>query len=177
MGRLPAERFLRGIVIRLCQVLARFAPGGRSLRVTLHRMRGVRIGRGCFIGSDVIIETAHPERIQIGDGVVIGIRTLILGHFDPAEIARGGINPQAPTVRIEDGVFIGPGVIILPNVRIGEGSVITAGSVVSRSIPPHTVARGNPAQPIGRCRVPLRPGSSIWDFYAGARSLPGEERK
>jgi galactoside O-acetyltransferase len=51
---------------------------------------------------------------------------------------------------IEDKVWIGSNVVVLPGVRIGYGSVIGAGSVVSRSIPPMTVAVGTP------CRV-LRP--------------------
>ena len=50
-------------------------------------------------------------------------------------------------VRIEDGVWIGGGVVILPGVTIGRNSVIGAGSVVTRSIPANCVAVGNP------CRV------------------------
>ena len=53
-------------------------------------------------------------------------------------------------VVIEDNVWIGGNVVILPGVTIGEGSVIAAGSIVTRDIPPRVVAGGNP------CRV-IRP--------------------
>ena len=49
---------------------------------------------------------------------------------------------------IEDGVHIGIGAIVLPGVTIGEGSVIGAGSIVSRDIPSHCVAVGSPAKAI-----------------------------
>ena len=45
--------------------------------------------------------------------------------------------------------------IILPNVTIGKGSVVTAGSVVNQSVPPGTIVQGNPARPVARCAVPL----------------------
>ncbi len=160
------------MVNRLAQNIARYAPGAKSTRVFLHRLRGVHIGRGCFIGTDVLLETAWPKRVFIGDRVVIGIRAIVVGHFDPAEAARTGMTGGPRGVTIEDDAFIGPGVIILPNVRIGTGAVVTAGSVVTRSVPPHTVVRGNPAMPVARCRVPLRHDGSIWDFYAGARRVP-----
>jgi acetyltransferase-like isoleucine patch superfamily enzyme len=50
------------------------------------------------------------------------------------------------SVTIEDNVWIGDKVTILPNVRIGEGSVIGANSVVTKDIPPFCVAAGNPAK-------------------------------
>jgi acetyltransferase-like isoleucine patch superfamily enzyme len=58
-------------------------------------------------------------------------------------------------VEIGDDVFVGPGVIIMPSVRIGNGAVVAAGSVVIRSVPDLTMVRGNPAEPIARCSVPL----------------------
>jgi len=58
-------------------------------------------------------------------------------HFGPA---------SAEPVVIEDNVFIGSRAIILKGVTIGRDSVIGAGSVVTRSIPPRTVAAGNPAK-------------------------------
>ena len=54
----------------------------------------------------------------------------------------------AEPITIEDGVWLGGGVIVLPGVRIGRNSVIGAGSVVTRSIPENCVAVGNPCRPI-----------------------------
>jgi acetyltransferase-like isoleucine patch superfamily enzyme len=139
------ETFLRGSISRLFQLLARILPGGGTIRVMLHRARGVHIGKNVFISEDVILETGGPDLITIEDRVFIGIRTVIIAHF--RELNEG--------VKIESDVFVGPGVIILPNVVLGRGSVVAAGSVVTRSVPPMTLVQGNPAVPVAQCGVPL----------------------
>ena len=148
------ETVLRGSINRLLQLLARFLPGGQTIRIMLHRARGVHIGSNVFIADDVILETGAPNLVTIEDRVSIGIRTTVIGHF--RELNEG--------VRIESDAFIGPGVIILPNVVIGCGAVVAAGSVVTRSVPPMTVVQGNPAVPVARCGVPLRPDVTHKEF-------------
>lgn len=157
----------RGLRNRLLQMMARFAPGATTTRPRLHRMRGVAIGQGTFIGTDALIETSYPHLVSIGDYVAIGIRSVIIGHF------RGAV-PETPTVRIEDDVFIGPGVIILPNVTIGHGAVVTAGSVVTKSVPPLTLVQGNPAQVIATCGVPLGMRTLPKEFYRRLRPVDRE---
>lgn len=164
------EKLLRGLLNRVLQVLALYAPGLTTLRVWLHRLRGVRIGKNCAIGTSAIIETAHPELVWIGDNVAIGIRNVIIGHFSDS-IDRNK-NTNEPTVRICNNVYIGPTVTILPNVTIGEGSVITAGSVVNKSVPPKTMVQGNPARPIATCGVPLvGEGRTYEDFLRHLRLI------
>ena len=85
---------------------------------------------------------------------------MLIAHF------RG---PEGITV--EDDVFIGPGAIILPNVKIGRGAVVTAGSVVSTSVAPMTVVQGNPARPIGTCGVTLGEKTSMEQFLNSLRPL------
>ncbi len=164
------ERLLISLRNRFLQSVARSAPGAGSLRVRLHRWRGVRIGKDVRIGLDVIFETAHPEWISIGDRVQIGVRTLILAHIHGLPPNRDELYGYL-SVRIEDDVNIGPGVTILPRVTIGRGSVVTAGSVVTRSIPPLTLAQGNPARPIATCQVPLRWDVPLKEFYRGLRQI------
>ena len=77
---------------------------------------------------------------------------------------------------IEDDVFIGPNVTILPNVRIGHGAVVTAGSVVSQSVPPLTMVQGVPARPVARCGVPLGMRTPIREFYRQLRPLRSPPR-
>jgi amino acid adenylation domain-containing protein len=147
------EPILRGLANRVLQVAALYAPGFKTLRVWLHRLRGVRIGRNVAIGTSAIIETAHPELVWIGDNVAIGIRNVIVGHFsDSIDRKR---KSGGPTVRICNDVYMGPNVTVLPNVTIGEGSVVTAGSVVNRSVAAGTMVQGNPAQVVAYCGVPL----------------------
>lgn len=86
----------------------------------------VTIGNNVFIGPNVSIFTAcHP--------------------IDPAERASGA--EWAEPVTIGKDVWIGGNTVILPGVSVGDGAVVGAGSVVTRDVPPLTVAAGNP------CRV------------------------
>ncbi|MBI5303617.1 MAG: hypothetical protein HY868_15890 [Chloroflexi bacterium] len=59
---------------------------------------------------------------------------------------RGDVLPQSTPVRIERGAWIGARAIILKGVTIGEGAVVGAGAVVTHSVPPRSLAVGNPAQ-------------------------------
>jgi acetyltransferase-like isoleucine patch superfamily enzyme len=152
------DGMFRGLLSRFLQILARILPGAETLRVMLHRARGVRIGRGVFISQDVILETAYPYLITIEDRACIGIRVTVIAHM--RELCRG--------VRIEHDAFVGPGSIILPDVTIGHGAVVAAGSVVTRSVPPMTLVQGNPAVPVAKCGVPLTQRTSVKEF---SRSL------
>lgn len=120
----------------------------------------MQIGAGTWIGYDCILETSRPHLVRIGSNVVISLRVMLVAHFRGTE-----------GIRIEDDVFVGPGAIVLPAVTIGHGSVVTAGSVVSASVPPMTVVQGNPARAIARCGVNLVGDSSLRDFYRSLKPL------
>ena len=154
------EKIISGIKNRILQHLARFLPGAMTLRVLLHRWRGVTIGNEVWIGYDSILETSHPHLIFIGNRVLISVRTTIIAHFHGSK-----------GVHIEDDVWIGPGAIILPNVKIGRGAVVSAGSVVTTSIPSMTLVQGNPARPIAKCGVPLGMEMPIKEFLFNLRPL------
>jgi serine acetyltransferase len=147
------EGALRGFANRLFQHLARILPGAQSLRVALHRARGVKIGSKVWIGYDVILDTSRPFLITLEDGCALSMRVTVVAHF------RGSTG-----VKIERDAFIGPGAIILPNVVIGHGAVVTAGSVVTRSVPPMTIVQGNPAVPVAKCGIPLGPDVTLKEF-------------
>ncbi len=72
---------------------------------------------------------------------------------------------------IEEDASIGPGAIIMPNVTIGRGSVVTAGSVVTKSVPAMMLVQGNPAVPIARVGVPLKMNISLREFSKKLRPL------
>ncbi len=161
------ENWLVGIKNRLLQEIARKVPGALTVRPFLHRWRGVKMGKNVWIGYDVLIETAHPELVTIKDGAVIGIRALITAHFIGWE----------RKVVIEENAFLGPGVIILPNVVIGHGAVVAAGSVVTHSVPPMTLAQGNPAKPIARVEKAPNLNVTFQEFSASLRPLERKHRK
>ena len=72
---------------------------------------------------------------------------------------------------IGDDVFIGPGSILLPHVTIGDGAVVTAGSVVTTSVPPLTMVRGNPAQVVATFKRPLGRTVPLREFYRGLKPV------
>ena len=155
------ENPVRGFINRILQLLSMILPVGRSLRVSLHRARGVKIGRNVWISYNVVLETSYPNLITIEDDALIGIGVIVIAHFK--ESRRG--------VRIGKQAFIGPGVIILPDVEIGDGAVVTAGSVVTSSVRAMTVVQGNPAVPIAQCGVPLWPDTSLKEFSRRLKPL------
>src|SRR5205809_8042996 len=119
-----SERLLPGLKNRILQVLARIAPGATTTRVRLNRWRGVHIGKDVWIGYDAIIETSCPHLVTIKDRAVVGMRATIIAHMR-----------ESRSVTIEEDAIVGPGAIVLPNVTIGCGSIVTAGSVVPTSVP------------------------------------------
>jgi acetyltransferase-like isoleucine patch superfamily enzyme len=153
------------LLARLVGRIAFLAPGGFSVRPWLQRLRGVVIGRNVWIGQLVYIDEIHPSDVTIGDNCTIGIRTSIISHFYSG--------PRRPTgngkVVIEKDVFIGPHCVILPNVVIGEGAVIRAGSVVSRNVPAHTFWGPPAAEAVGVATVPLTPDHTYEEFLVGLK--------
>jgi serine acetyltransferase len=161
--RFHKEPVFQGLWNRLLQMMAMFGPGQTNLRVLLHRSRGVKIGHSVHIGTAVIIETARPHWVSIGNNVIIGMRSTLIAHFELNPPPETG-SAEPVTLQIMDDVFIGPGCLILPNVTIGRGAVVTAGSVVTRSVPPLTMVQGNPARPIAKCEIPLTFGTPYREF-------------
>lgn len=106
----------------------------------------VRIGARAFIGHDVLISGGDAE-VSIQEDVDIAPRVVIVSgtheiDLDGPRIAGRGLS--RPIV-IENGAWIGAGSIILGGVRIGHHSIVAAGSVVGRNVPPYTLAAGVPS--------------------------------
>ncbi len=154
------EGIVFGTRNRILQILARLAPGAKTWRVRLHRWRGVNIGKGVWIGYDAVIETACPHLVTIKDRASVGIRATIIAHMR-----------EYDSVTIEEDAIVGPGAIVLPNVTIGHGSVVAAGSVVTASVPPMTLVQGNPARPVARIGVPLRMDVSLKEFSKALKPI------
>ena len=130
--------------------LATFAP--RGLILVVHRMRGVKIGRDCFIDPTSILETAYPENITIGNDVRVTARVAIMTHIKAPHYLRDtGIVPNVlKPVRLDDHSFIGVNAVIMPGVTVGRAAVVASGAVVVADVPPFTMVAGNPARVIRR---------------------------
>lgn len=109
---------------------------------------GANIHLGARVYMNFQCTILDCNRVDIGDDVMFGpgVHIYTATHpLDPDERTSGP--EQALPVRIGNKVWIGGSTVILPGVTIGEGSTIGAGSVVTKDVPPHVLAVGNP------CRV------------------------
>ncbi len=136
-----------------------------SIRNFFLRLAGVKIGKHSFIHMGV--RFFYPHGVRIGQGTIVGDHCFLDGraplrignHVDIAsqvliynsehDINSEGFDPTYGEVEIEDYVFIGPRVTILPGVKIGKGSVIAAGAVVTSEVKPFEIVGGVPAKVIG----------------------------
>lgn len=103
----------------------------------------VEIGTGVYIQENVILqaESVIGNNCAINAGSIISHETK-LGNT--VFLAPGC--HLAGCIEVEDGVFFGIGAIVMPRIKIGKWSVIGAGSVVIRDVPPYSVVAGNPAR-------------------------------
>lgn len=120
----------------------------KKWRTVMHRWRGINIGKGVYIGHEVIFDRVFPDHIYIGDHSAIGDRTIITAHANiPSDTPLKKIYPRTikKTV-IGRGVWIMPNVVITPGVTIGDEAVIATGAVVTKDVPPHVLVAGVPAR-------------------------------
>jgi len=122
------------------------------VRIWALRRCGFIVGSKVYIGESLIISNIledRSSRLIIGNRVAIAQRVTLVLDSDPnyskllekVSVTRGKI-------QIGHDAWIGAGVIILPNVTIGELAIVGAGSVVTKDVPPRTIVAGNPAKVI-----------------------------
>ena len=114
------------------------------IRVKYYRFMGASIGKDCMISLGAKLDCCCGK-IIIGDRCAITHGCVILSH-DPAKKRIHRKNKVEGTVRLGNKVFVGVNSIILKNVTIGDNSIIGAGSVVTKDVPPNVVVAGNPAK-------------------------------
>jgi acetyltransferase-like isoleucine patch superfamily enzyme len=151
----------RQIFNRILHLVARFSPGATTIRPFLHKLRGVKIHGKVFIGDEVYIENSHPEVIEMYEEAELAPRCTLIAHF------RG-----TGKIILKPKAWIGTGCIVIASPKqtltIGEGSVVAAGSVVTKDVPPFTLVGGVPAKPIAKVTVPMTlEGTSFEDFQKG----------
>ena len=110
---------------------------------------GLSIGKDCFLGDECLIDLA--EAVSLEDQVTLAERVLVLTHTNVGyrdHPLQRNFPPMAAAVVVEAGSFVGAGVTLLPGVRVGRGSFVAAGSVVTEDVPPATLVAGVPARAV-----------------------------
>lgn len=128
-------------------------------------------GRHVHFGSNIYanfnLTLVDDTHIYVGDCTLFGPNVVVAtaGHPLWPPLRAQGYQYNAP-VRIGKNCWIGAGAILVPGVTVGDNAVIGAGSVVTRDIPPNTLAVGNP------CRVLREIGEHDREYYFKDRRIP-----
>jgi len=153
----------REFVVACLHLIGHFPS--HHVRRFFYRMAGIKIGRGSTIHMGT--RFYNPRNISIGKDTIIGEGAILDGralvkigdHVDIAsevmiynsehDIQSDDFHAISGDVVIEEYVFFGPRVIVLPGVTIGKGAVVAAGAVVTKNVEPFAVVGGIPAKVIG----------------------------
>lgn len=168
-------KYLRSLPVLLYYLIGKnlprsFWPGGRlfsDIRVALIRLSGCQVGKDCEIESGIDIglrpkltigdrcqinANVSMRNVCIGNSVLIAPGCVILDRqhaFDRTDVPirdQGVLHFE--TSVLEDDVWLGQNVIVMPGIHIGRGAIIGAGAVVTKNIPPNGIAVGVPAKVI-----------------------------
>ena len=158
------KTFVRRACNRILHLFCRFLPGATTLRPFFHHLRGVQIGNNVWIGEDVYLENEFPESVEIQDGAVVGLRSIIIAH------TRG-----TGRIVISKNVYIGAGCVIVTSANrtlvVGEGSVIMASSLVTGNVAPYTLYGSDASKPLARITKPFTATASYEEFMTTLRPL------
>jgi galactoside O-acetyltransferase len=121
-------------------------------KVNAHTGGQITIGHNVSINSSVLLSAADKGKISIGNNVLIGPNSVLRASnhlFESIETPIKNQGHSGGLIRIDDDVWIGANVVILPDVYICRGSIVAAGAVVTRNVPEFTIVGGVPARKIG----------------------------
>ncbi|WP_409251961.1 acyltransferase [Bacillus sp. SCS-153A] len=122
--------------------LARYTPFLGMKNWLYRTFLKMNIGKETSFALMVMLDVMFPEKISVGRNTVIGYNTTILAHEYLIKEYRLG------DVEIGSEVMIGANTTILPGIRIGDGAIVSAGTLVHKDVPPGAFVGGNPMKVI-----------------------------
>lgn len=142
-----------------------------GLRIT--NPERVRIGSDCDLSIRVFITGGGG--VTIGDFVGIGPDTKIwsVNHrYQDAETPWLKQGYDREPVVIEDDVWLGANCFVMPGCTVGKGAIISAGTVLMKSVPPYALVAGNPGRVVGWRKKPEEPPANVPSAMADGSSIP-----
>ena len=109
-----------------------------------HIKRGMKVGENCSLMDGSTFDYGHCNLITIGNNVTIAPQAYLLAH--DASTKRDLGYTKIGLINIKDNVFIGARALIMPGVTVGENSIVAAGAVVTKDVPPYAIVGGVPAR-------------------------------
>lgn len=139
-------------------LLSPFLP--RRVRPWVMKNIGCHVGKGCFVGDNVHIDTGHADLITLEDSVSIAGGSRLLCHqrnFSDYYVGSDymKLGYVLKPIVLKKGCLVGMESFIMPGVTIGEGAIVGAGSLVTKDVPAWTIATGRPAKIVKS--IPNRP--------------------
>lgn len=152
MNKIRGSRILK----KLSRSMGKSSFIPNQLRIMLLRGAGVNIGSDTIIneGFTLACDIGYESNLSIGNRVALGPNVIIVLTSHPNNSNLRKLKKNNPSmevfgaITICDDVWIGAGAVILPNVTIGNGSIIGAGAVVNKDVDPFTIVAGVPAKKI-----------------------------
>ena len=148
------KRYRNSLLLKYCMHSVILSPFNfRSIRPKLWKIMGAKVGKNVFIGYEVMMDNSHPELIELEDHVHIANRCTLLCHQrDLTNYKVGDDYAKLPYTKskiiLKKGCLIGMNTMLMPGVTVGEGAIVGAFSLVTKDIPPWTIATGRPAKVI-----------------------------
>lgn len=151
LGERP--HFDRGFVLTGAERVSLGAHFSADVNSALHAHGGGSIAAGSRVNlnRNVLLDAAEGGVIVLGDDIMIGPNVVLRAsnheHADPSKPIRAQGHRPGKIV-VEDGVWIAANAVLLPDVTVGAHSIVAAGAVVAKDVPPYSIVGGVPARVI-----------------------------
>ncbi|MFO0664286.1 MAG: acyltransferase [Polyangiaceae bacterium] len=159
LGPEEVERLARTLPRKIARWCGTHHPDNRTRKI-FFRITGVNIAEGVVINPGLMVEDCYLNLVTLGERVSVAANVMLLAdagpnnsHLAKFDYVRENLIVEKPIV-IEHDAWLGAQAVILPGVRVGAYSVVGAGSVVTKDVPPCTVVAGCPAKVIRTLEKP-----------------------
>lgn len=172
------------MIKRILQTIKKAVLGisNEQLSIEANIKVGLKVGKNVSGLINCTIDHGHCWLIEIGDDVIFAPQVYLLAHDTSTKKSTGYV--RIGKIKIGNSCFIGARAFIMPNVVLGDGCIVGAGSIVTQSFPENSVIAGNPAKFIcsvqdyeQKCKMQLEEGPLFSEDYRLGRITDHQKRE